>query len=123
MKKIALVLLAAITLNSCGKKNVDRPKEPDPIPVKITAWSIGNQTNLSKWNVNVTIDTALTEQVTITCNFTSYPDLTKVEVPIILPAGWKSWYGTAPIAPASAGSIGNNPTFTIAGTKKYKLTF
>lgn len=121
-KQLTLVAILALVIAGC-RKQAQPPVEPDPIAVKITAWSIGNQSNLGKWNVNITIDKQLDEQVTITCNFTSYPDLNKVEVPIVLPAGWTSWYGTASVAAASAGSVGNNPTFTIKGTKTYKLSY
>lgn len=118
------LIIAIVLLASCGKK-VDPPKEPDPIAVKIVNWSISNQYNQSRWNVNIDIDKALDEDVTITCVFTSFPENTKVTVPIKLPKGWISWYGVSVEKPAtiSSGMLSNTQSFTITGTKKYTLTY
>lgn len=124
MKKIAMIILSAAMFCACSKKT-ETPKDPDPIPVKITNWSVSNQWNQSRWNVNVDIDKPLEEEVIITCTFTSWPEQTKVTVPITLPKGWVSWYGISTDKPGTinSGMLSNSISFTIKGSKKYTLTF
>lgn len=123
MKKvIAIISIIATAMASCSKKSNPVPV-PQPTPVKITAWSIGNQSNLSRWGVFLTIDKALDEDVVITCTFTSWPDQQKVTVPVTFLKGYTNWYGNSTVAPASASSSGLNPSFTIKGTKQYTLTW
>ena len=123
MKKlIAIISIIATAMASCSKKSNPLPV-PQPTPVKITSWSIGNQANLSVWGVWITIDKALDEDVLITCTFTSFPEQHKVTVPVTFKKGYTSWYGNSTVAPASLSSIGLNPTFTIKGTKQYTLTW
>lgn len=123
MKKlIAIISIIATAMASCSKKSNPVPV-PQPTPVKITFWSIGNQSNLSRWGVFITIDKVLDEDVVITCTFTSSPDQQKVTVPVSFLKGYTSWQGSSTVAPASVSSIGLNPTFTIKGTKQYTLTW